>query len=62
MVRSTNPRGFLTATEMAAGNAAVKEAERKTSGEVKVVLARHCWGDAGGGLSGIGEGGATGSW
>jgi uncharacterized membrane protein len=45
MVRSTNPREFLTAREVAAVNAAVNEAERKTSAEVKVVLARHCWGD-----------------
>lgn len=45
MARSTSPRRFLTAAEIAAVNTSVKEAERKTSAEVKVVLARHCWGD-----------------
>jgi uncharacterized membrane protein len=45
MPRSTNPNGFLTPAETAAVNAAVKQAERRSSAEVKVVLARHCWGD-----------------
>ena len=30
--------------ESARVNSAIKEAESKTSGEIKVVLARHCWG------------------
>jgi hypothetical protein len=36
MARSTNPRKFL--------NSAIKEVEGKTSGEIKVVIARHNWG------------------
>ena len=45
MGRSTNPRRFLNETETTAVGAAIKEAEQNTSAEVKVVLARHCWGD-----------------
>ena len=45
MVRPTNPRKFLADGETAAVNTAVGEAERKTSAELKVVIARHCWGD-----------------
>jgi uncharacterized membrane protein len=45
MERSTKPEQFLTEAETAAVNSAVKEAERRTSAELKVVLARHCWGD-----------------
>ncbi len=45
MARSTHPAKFLTAAETAAVNAAISEAERRTSAELKVVLARHCWGD-----------------
>jgi uncharacterized membrane protein len=45
MTRSTRPRKFLCEAEISAVNDAVKRAERKTSAEVKVVLARHCWGD-----------------
>jgi uncharacterized membrane protein len=44
MARSTNPRKFLNESESAKINSAIKEAESKTSGEIKVVLARHCWG------------------
>ncbi len=44
MARSTNPRKFLTEAEIAGINASIKRAERNTSAEVKVVLARHCWG------------------
>ena len=44
MARSTNPRRFLSDAETAAVHAAIKEAEQCTSAEVKVVLARHCWG------------------
>ncbi len=44
MARSTNPKKFLSEAESAKINSAIKEAESKTSGEIKVVLARHCWG------------------
>lgn len=44
-MRSSNPRKLLTAAETAAVEVAVKEAERNTSAEVKVVFVRHCWGD-----------------
>jgi uncharacterized membrane protein len=44
MARSTNPRRFLSEAETAAIHAAIREAEQGTSAEVKVVLARHCWG------------------
>lgn len=45
VARSTHPAKFLSAAETAAVNAAIGEAERRTSAELKVVLARHCWGD-----------------
>jgi uncharacterized membrane protein len=45
MARSTNPGKFLCKAETSAVNAAIKQAERRSSAEVKVVLARHCWGD-----------------
>lgn len=45
MARSTNPGRFLSETETAAIRGAIEKAERGTSAEVKVVLARHCWGD-----------------
>ncbi|HPC95854.1 MAG TPA: TPM domain-containing protein [Sedimentisphaerales bacterium] len=45
MARPTSPKSFLTAAEAAGVHAAVAEAERRTSAELKVVLARHCWGD-----------------
>jgi uncharacterized membrane protein len=44
MARSTNPKKFLRETESAKINSAIKEAESKTSGEIKLVMARHCWG------------------
>ena len=44
MARSTNPRKFLSKAESERINSAIKEAEGKTSGEIKVVIARHCWG------------------
>ena len=44
MTRSTNPKKFLSEAETAAVHTAIKDAERRTSAEVKVVLARHCWG------------------
>ncbi|MHC4331433.1 MAG: TPM domain-containing protein [Planctomycetota bacterium] len=45
MARSTNPRKFLSEAESAKINSAIKEAESKTSGEIKLVMARHCWGN-----------------
>ncbi|MHC4433310.1 MAG: TPM domain-containing protein [Planctomycetota bacterium] len=45
MARSTNPRKFLSAAESARINSAIKGAESKTSGEIKLVMARHCWGN-----------------
>jgi uncharacterized membrane protein len=44
MVRSTNPRRFLSEADTAAVQTAIRDAEQCTSAEVKVVLARHCWG------------------
>jgi len=44
MARSTNPKKFLSKAESGRINSAIKEAEGKTSGEIKVVIARHCWG------------------
>ncbi len=45
MARSTNPRRFLSEAETAAVHAAIRQAEQSTSAEVKVVLARHSWGN-----------------
>jgi uncharacterized membrane protein len=45
MARSTNPKKFLSVAESAKINSAIKEAESKTSGEIKLVMARHCWGN-----------------
>jgi uncharacterized membrane protein len=44
MARSTNPKKFLSETESTKINSAIKEAESRTSGEIKLVMARHCWG------------------
>jgi uncharacterized membrane protein len=44
MARPTNPKKFLSEAESARIHSAIKEAESKTSGEIKVVIARHCWG------------------
>lgn len=44
MARSTNPKKFLSKAESERINSAIKEAEGKTTGEIKVVIARHCWG------------------
>ena len=44
MARSTNPKKFLSEAESAKINSAIKDAESKTSGEIKLVMARHCWG------------------
>ena len=43
--RATNPRRFLTADEQSAVQSAVEACEKASSAELKVVLARHCWGD-----------------
>lgn len=45
MARSTNPKKFLSEAESARINSAIKDAESKTSGEIKLVTARHCWGN-----------------
>ncbi len=45
MERSTNPKKFLSEAESAKINSAIKDAESKTSGEIKLVMARHCWGN-----------------
>jgi uncharacterized membrane protein len=44
MTRPTNPRRFLSEAETAAVHTAIRDTEQCTSAEVKVVLARHCWG------------------
>ena len=43
MVRPTNPKKFLSEAESGKINSAIKNAERKTSAEIKLVIARHCW-------------------
>jgi uncharacterized membrane protein len=45
MDRSVNPKKFFTPEEEKAIVAAIQEAERKTSGEIRVHLVKHCWGD-----------------
>jgi uncharacterized membrane protein len=45
MTRSVSPTKFLIEEETSHIHVAVVEAERTTSAEIKVVLARHCWGD-----------------
>jgi uncharacterized membrane protein len=45
MARSTNPKKFLSEAESVKVNSAIKGAERKTSAEIKLVIARHCWGN-----------------
>ena len=45
MKRSTNPKDFLTPEESRRLAAAIARAEKQTSGEIKVVLVRHCWTD-----------------
>lgn len=44
MARSTNPRKFFSDAESARINSAIRDAESKTSGEIKLVVARYCWG------------------
>jgi uncharacterized membrane protein len=43
MARPADPRRFLSESEGLAVNTAIKTAERRTSAEVKLVIARHCW-------------------
>jgi uncharacterized membrane protein len=43
VARSTNPKDFLTEEEARQVTEAVAEAERRTSAELKLVIARHCW-------------------
>lgn len=45
MDRPSNPNEFLMVDEAAAVEAVVKEAEKRTSAEIKVVVVRHCWDD-----------------
>jgi len=45
MKRSANPAKFLTSEESRQLAAAIEYAEQQTSGEIKVVLVRHCWTD-----------------
>ncbi|HUT37060.1 MAG TPA: TPM domain-containing protein [Planctomycetota bacterium] len=45
MERSSSPDRFLTHTERVQVEAAVAEAELRTSAEVKLVIARYCWSD-----------------
>jgi len=45
MKRSLNPKKFFTPEEETQILAAIQEAEQKTSGEVRVHLVKHCWGD-----------------
>jgi len=44
MGRLCNPRKFFSDKELLRINAAINEAEKNTSAEIKVVMARHCWG------------------
>lgn len=45
MKRSANPKKFLTPEESQQLATAIEQAEKQTSGEIKVVLVRHCWTD-----------------
>lgn len=44
MKRSINPKRFFTPEEETQILAAIREAEQKTSGEIRVHLVKHCWG------------------
>ena len=44
MPRSNDPRKFLTSEETTQVDAAIEEAETTSSAELKLVIARHCWG------------------
>lgn len=43
--RGSRPERFLDPDEKEQIEAAIREAERHTSAEIKLVLVRHCWGD-----------------
>ena len=45
MARPTDPNRFLDPAEADDLACAVREAESRTSAEIRVVLVRHCWGD-----------------
>lgn len=45
MKQSANPKKFLTEAESSQLAEAVKQAESRTSAEIKVVIVRHCWRD-----------------
>ncbi len=45
MKRSDNPKHFLSPEERLLIETAVSVAEKKTSAEIKVVIARYCWRD-----------------
>ena len=45
MPRSTNPERFFWQQEKTSIDAAIKQAESRTSAEIKLVVARHCWAD-----------------
>lgn len=42
-MRSKNPDNFLSAEEKKLVEDTIKETERKTSAEIKLVIVRHCW-------------------
>ena len=43
--RPTHPAKFLSAEEAHQVKEAIGDAEKRTSAEIKLVVARHCWGD-----------------
>ena len=45
MHRSTNPQRFLQQDESLEVRAAIEDAEKRASAEVKLIVVRHCWGD-----------------
>ncbi|MHC4207916.1 MAG: TPM domain-containing protein [Planctomycetota bacterium] len=45
MRRSSNPKEFLTQAESALVEAAIEQAETRTSAEIKLVIVRYCWDD-----------------
>ena len=45
MSRSTNPKHFLNSEEEQLIATAIAKAESRTAAEIKLVIARHCWGN-----------------
>jgi uncharacterized membrane protein len=45
MKRPHSPKQFLNSAESQQLATAIEHAEKRTSGEIKVVLVRHCWAD-----------------